>query len=224
MSPERELRTLRWRRMQWIPTIALSAIAVGVTAGVLVMNGLGAPPPVPEADQVTESGQSLFTERGLEHIDRTRRVSIDLSEAPVQAEPLGLPASGAVLIGPHDSLDHYLSFYGGGADPGGARLVVSTVTIVTQDGVITSVFAPLVEVRRFHDTMIFLRAEAATYGWTVPDRYTVVEGMQQATEDEVPYELQVEPGDSLGVPVFATALCYPEGGCTLKYELAPRVG
>jgi hypothetical protein len=214
----------------WVPTgiIAGIIVAVVVTTSVLLGNGLGAPPPAPTAGQVTEINRSVFTDDGLEYIASTRVVRIDLSIPPTQAEPLGLPADGEVVlpvIATGDTeLDYSVRVYGGGAEPGGLSLVAPTVTVRTESGAISSIEAPSREVRPFRELLTQLTERAEELGWPDGEQERVLAEVAAATSAGEPYSFEVGPGDRLGVEVSIRADCEPDGFCASTWLLVPRTG
>ncbi len=214
--------------ISWVPAGILLVLigGVGVTAAVLVNSGITGPAPRATEGQVTDLNWSVFTPEGLQYIDRSRLPRIDLADAPIAAGPLGLPDDGSLTVGPLNTgdveLDYRLIFRGGGAYPGGGRLVVTQFTVTTAGGVIESIEAPLRDIRPFRATLDTLEAEAETYGWQV-DTAAILEQVEDATRAGVPYEFTLGPADRVGVPVAATASCDPTGYCSLTYEITPAV-
>lgn len=206
----------------------LLVIIGGVITGsiLFVRYGTWGPAPKPTEGQVTDLNWSIFTDEGLAYIDRSREVRIDFSDAPVAAEPLGLPEEGELTIGPKSSgdveLDYGLIVSGGGEGPGGAKFIVTQLTITTADGVIESVRAPLREVVNFRETLAALQERAEVFGWHV-DTDIIFEQVEQATKAGEPYTIQFGPGDRVGVPISATASCDPSGYCLVEYEVTPAV-
>ena len=157
----------RKRLISWVPAIALSVIVVGivVTSVVLASSDLVGPAPKPTEGQVSELNWSSFTDDGLAYIDRSREVRIDFSDKAEDAAELGLPADDELTIGPNsEGLDYSFTFKGGGAGRGGDKLYVSELTIVTEDGAITEVRAPISEILSFRQTLSALQQEAEAYG------------------------------------------------------------
>ncbi len=214
--------------MSWVPAATLLVLigGVAVTSAVVVNSGVAGPAPPATEGQVNDLNWSVFTPEGIEYIDRSRLPRIDLADAPIAAQPLGLPDDGSLTVGPLDTgdvgLDYSLIFTGGGEYPGGGRLVVTQFTITTADGVIESIEAPLRDIRPFRVTLDALKAEAETYGWQV-DTAAIFEQVEDATRAGVPYEFTLGPADRVGVPVAATASCDPTGYCSLAYEITPAV-
>jgi hypothetical protein len=213
----------------WIPAVVLLVIIGGVaTATILLINaGLGSPAPKPTEGQVTDLNWSIFTPEGLDYIDRTREVRIDLSSTPVAAEPLGLEADGSLTIGPKNNgdvqLDYYLIVNGGGQSPGGDKFTMSQLTIDTASGVVTSVHGPLTETLNFRQTLDKLLAKAELFGWDTSGVAAIYQQVEDAVRAGDPYEFTFGPADRLGVPIAATASCDPGGYCLVEYAVTPTV-
>ena len=217
------------RFLGWVPAIILGAgiIAVAVSTSLLVDNGLGAPPTKPTNGQVTDLNWSIFTPEGLAYIATTREVRIDLSNAPVAAAPLGLADDDTLVLAPIDNvdvmLDYSLIINGGGEGAGGDKFVVPQITIVTENGVITHVIAPLTEQLNFRQTLNKLLEKAELFGWDVSGVDDIYQHVEDASRAGTDYEFSFGPADKAGVPVTATARCAPAGGCVLEYDVAPSV-
>lgn len=201
-------------------------IGVGITAAVLLRSGIAEPAPQATGGQVTDLNWSIFTKEGLAYIDRSRQVRIDLSDPPVEAEPLALPADGEITIGPKSSgdveLDYSLIVNGGGESPGGAKLVVTELTITTADGEITSIVGPNRSVLTFRFLLDQLTKRGEDFDWQI-DRDAVFAQVEAATRAGAPYTLEFGPGDRLGVQIAATADCDTSGYCQLEYVVTPAV-
>jgi hypothetical protein len=213
----------------WIPAgvLALLVVATVVVTSILVSNGLGQPVPQATEGQVTDKNWSSFTAEGLAYIDASRNVRIDFSHAPVDAAALGLPADGAITIGPKDNgditLDYYLIVNGGAPGQGGDKFTVSQMTIETAGGVISRVSAPLSEVLNFRQTLTKLTTKAELFGCDTSGTDAIFDHVEQATRDKVPYSFTFGPADAVGVPVSATANCDPTGYCVVEYDVTPAV-
>jgi hypothetical protein len=213
----------------WIPSILLIVIIIGggVTGGVLVSSGFGAPDARPTLGQVTDLNWSSFSEEGLAYIARTREVRIDLSRPPVDAAALGLPDDGLTVLDPIDNGDVVLTYglivNGGGESPGGEKFTVSSIEIETRDGLVTRVSAPLNDVLNFRQTLAALEATAELFGWQPIDTAALFERVDAATRDGLPYDFTFGPADRLGVPIAATASCDPSGYCVVEYDVTPSV-
>lgn len=202
----------------------LSAIIVGalVTGFVIANSGIGGPAPKPTAGQVSDLNWSSFTEEGLAYIQRTRDIRIDLSSKAEDALALGLPANGTTVIAPHpEGLEYKFIFNGGGAGYGGDKLIVSELAIVTEDGLITEVIAPIVEVANFRTTITNFQREADLYGWDLSFVDALYEEVGEKTKNGEPFGFTVGPSDLIGVPASATAECDVSGYCLVTYNITP---
>jgi len=213
----------------WIPSVilAVGVVAVIATAATLLNSGLGQPAPPPTLGQVTDLNWSSFSDDGLEYIARTREVRVDLSNAPVDAAALGLPADDTVVLAPIDNLDVVLDYSlivnGGGEAPGGEKFVVSSIAIATAGGVVAHVRAPLSEQLNFRQTLAALQAKAGLFGWDTSGEQQIFDTVEAATRAGEPYSFTFGPADRMGVPVAATASCDPSGYCVVEYDVTPRV-
>jgi hypothetical protein len=215
-------RRPRW--LGWIPAALLATAIAAAVIATVVVSQLAVPAPRPTGDQVTDLNWSSFTPEGIRYIDRTRLPRIDLSDAPVEAAELGLPDDGVTTLGPIDQgdtrLDYRLIVNGGGEEPGGLQIVVSTFSITTVDGVVQSVTAPLRSPMTFRETLNAMLADADTYGWSI-DTDAIYEQVEAASRAGEPYAFTAGPGDRIGVPVAATADCVQV--CTLTFSMTPAV-
>jgi hypothetical protein len=221
-SSEMDRRRNPW--LSWIPAVILSALIIAaiVVAVVATASGVGEGPKAPTEGQVTDKNWSVFTETGIEYMEQTRMVRIDLSGEVVDASAIGLPDDGALTIGPNsEGLEYYLTIYGG---PGGARITVSEMTFETEDGAVKRILAPAPGANTFRDTLNILNGRAATFGWDVSDQTDLFAMVEQATRDNVPYEFVIGPGSATGASVSAIAQCAPAGRCLTEYEVTPGVG
>jgi hypothetical protein len=213
--------------MSWLPAIilAVASIAAVVVGLVLVRGGLGAAPPAPTQGQVTDLNWSSFTADGLDYIERTRDIRIDLSDKGADAAGLGLPADGTITIGPNpEGLFYAFIFKGGDVGPGGDKLFISTLDITTADGEVSVVHAQIVDVVNFRDTVNRLVRESELYGWDTSVLDGIYDSVSKATAAGEPYEFTFGPGNGIGTPVAATAQCDPSGYCQLNYDIGPGVG
>jgi hypothetical protein len=220
MTPKRK----RSRWFSWLPAIILLVLIIAalVTGLILVRGGLGAPVPKPTGGQVSDLNWSSFTEDGLDYIQRSREIRIDLSDKAEDAVALGLPANGTTVVGPHpEGLEYKFTFNGGGAGFGGDLLVVSQVSITTEDGLITEITAPIAEVVNFRSTLSGFVKQSELFGWDMSFVDALYERVNQATKDGVGYEFTVGPADLVGVPVSASAQCDVTGYCLVTYFISP---
>lgn len=211
----------------WIPAAVLLVLiaGVGVTVVLLFRGGIAEPAPAPTAGQVDERNWSVFTEEGVAYIDRTRVPRIDLSNPPVQAGPLGLPADGTLTVGPLDNgdvqLDYRLILNGGGELPGGMSITATQFTLTTADGVLRSIVAPTREAFPFRSVLDDLASRADDFGWQV-DEASILATAGDATRAGTPFEFTVGPAERVGMGVAATVSC-EGGGCRVAYTVTPRV-
>lgn len=224
-----EVRRKRPWWFGWLPTAALLLAIGGIvgTSVALLRTGIAEPVPRATEGQVTDLNWSIFTEEGLAYIDRSLQVRIDFGKPPVEATPLGLPDDGTLTIGPKSSgdveLDYGFIASGGGEAPGGAKFIVTELTITTKDGVIESVIAPLREVLNFRQTLDSLLERGEVFGWDTGGTEEIFALVEQATRDGVPYEFGFGPADRVGVPIAATASCDTTGYCLVEYVVTPSV-
>ncbi len=221
-------RTRPWW-LTWLPAAILALAIVGIiTASILLRsNGLGDPAPAPTTGQVTDLNWSSFTAEGLEYIESSRDVRVDLSHGAPDAAPLGLDDAATLAIGPSENLDtdndYYLIVNGGGEGYGGYKFTVSELSIVTADGLLESIDATQSGYPAFREVLNQLRAEVDDFGWPEPDIDKLFEDVEFATRDGVPYEFTFGPGSRLGITVSATARCGTDGFCELTYLVTPVV-
>jgi hypothetical protein len=207
-----------------MPAIILCVVIIAslITGFILVRGGLGAPAPAPTEGQVSELNWSSFTEEGLEYIQRSREIRIDLSDHAEDAVALGLPANGTTVIGPHpEGLEYKFTFNGGGAGLGGDKLIVTQVTITTVDGLITEIVAPIAQVDNFRTTLAGFDKQSELFGWDMSFVDELYDRVNQATKDGVGYDFTVGPADLVGVPVSANAQCDVGGFCVVTYFISP---
>ncbi len=211
--------------VSWLPATVLAVLTVAalVVGYILVRGGLGSPAPAPTEGQVTDLNWSSFTEDGLEYIERSRDIRIDLSDKGADAVGLGLDTNGTITIGPNpEGLFYEFIFKGGDVGPGGDKLFVNTLTITTTDGEISLITADITDVVNFRDTVNRLIGESELYGWDT-DVDAIYDMVAEATAEGEPYEFTFGPGTAVGTPVAATAQCDPAGYCLLTYEIGPGV-
>ena len=223
------MASTRKKWLAWIPAGILSLAIVGVVlaSSLLIGGGLGGPAPKPTEGQVTELNWSSFTPEGLAYIASSRKVRIDMSRAPVQAAPLGLDDNGSLTLEPIDNIDTVLDYdlivNGGGEGYGGGRFVSSTITIVTENGVVTLLSTTLREVLNFRETLAMLQGKADLWGWDVSGTDEIFATVEAATRAGETYEFTFGPADKAGVPVAATARCDTTGYCLVEYTVTPAV-
>lgn len=208
----------------WVPAVILSVVIVAIiaTGFVLVRNGLGSPIPQPTEGQVSDLNWSSFTPEGLDYIQRSRDIRIDLSNKAEDAVSIGLPANGTTIIGPHpEGLEYKFIFNGGGAGFGGDKLIVSQLSITTDDGLITEIEAPIVDVANFRTTVNGFITQSELFGWDMSGLDALYDRVGDATKDGDGYEFTFGPANLVGVPVSATAQCDVTGYCLVTYLISP---
>jgi len=214
----------------WIPAAALVVVIAGiaVTTTVLLNQGLGEPLPKPTVGQVTELNWSSFSEEGLDYIDRSRDVRIDLSRAPVDASALGLPDDGTTTIGPTDygdrDNDYYVIISGGGEGYGGTKLTVAQLSITTEGGLVTGLSAPVTGELPFRNALALLQDNADEFGWETLDSSAVFTDWVDTTGAGEQYTFDIGPGTRLGFAISATTTCEPQSSCVVRYDVTPTVG
>lgn len=213
----------------WIPAAVLVVLIVGVGVIVVSIQGsdLGKPLPKPTLGQVTELNWSSFTQEGLDYIDRSRDVRIDLSRAPVDAAALGLPDDGTTTIGPSDygdrDNDYYVIISGGGEGYGGTKLTVSELTITTQGGLVTGLSAPVSGELPFRNALALLQDNVDEFGWNPLNATGIFNDWVAATSAGDTYSFAVGPGARLGFSITGVTTCRPQSLCAVEYEVTPTV-
>ena len=216
----------RSRWFSWLPAMILVVVIIAslVTGFILVRGGLGAPAPKPTEGQVSDLNWSSFTAEGLDYIRRSREIRVDFSDHAEDAVALGLPANGTTVIGPNsEGLEYKFTFNGGGAGPGGAKLIVSQITITTVDGLITEIEAPIFvqKPENFRETVNGFVKQSELYGWDMSGLDALYDRVGEATQNGEDYEFSFGPADLVGVPVSATAACDVVGSCFVTYFISP---
>ncbi len=202
--------------------LSVLIITVLIVGFVLIRGGLGAPVPQPTEGQVSDLNWSSFTEEGLDYIERSRDIRIDLSDKAEDALTLGLPANGTTVIGPNsEGLEYKFTFNGGGTGFGGDKLRVSQLSITTEDGLITEIEAPIVEVDNFRTTVNGFIKQSELFGWDMSGLDALYDRVGEATKNGEGYEFTFGPADLVGVPVSATAQCDVTGFCLVTYLISP---
>lgn len=222
MTPNRKHG--RWFR--WLPAIILSVVIVAslIVGFILVRGGLGAPVPRPTEGQVSDLNWSSFTVEGLDYIERSRDIRMDLSDKAEDAVALGLPANGTTVIGPHpEGLEYKFIFNGGGEGPGGDKLIITQLTITTVDGLITEIEAPIFvqKPENFRETVNGFLKQSELFGWDMSGLDALYDRVGEATQNGEDYEFSFGPADLIGVPVSATAQCDVAGSCFVTYFISP---
>ena len=200
--------------VSWLPATVLAVFIVAalVVGYILVRGGLGSPAPAPTEGQVTDLNWSSFTEDGLEYIERSRDIRIDLSDQGADAVGLGLDTNGTITIGPNpEGLFYEFIFKGGDVGPGGDKLFVNQLTITTTDGEITLITAADHRSRELprHDQPAHRGVGAVRMGHL--DRRRDLRHGRGGHRGRRAVRVHVRAGDRAGTPVSATAQCDPPG-------------
>lgn len=212
--------------VRWIPAGILGAIILGVVLFALIGGPrLAAPPGPAETDQVTDLNWSVFTAEGLQYIDAARTPRIDLSVPPVDAAPLGLPAEGDVVVGPHPTgLDYRLVLIATADQPNGALFTTPRFTVSTRDGQLQSVRVEERGARDFRETYLLVADRSADYGYTPPTSMRLAEAISEARNTGVPVTVRSDRGTSTGMGITAEVTCFGAGFCSVSYVVTPAVG
>jgi hypothetical protein len=224
-----DVKRERPRWVGWIPAAVLGLIVagVGIASAVLVNSGLGGPAPQPTVGEVTELNWSSFTDDGLDYIERSRDVRIDLSRLPTDAAALGLARDGTTAIGPSDNLDtdndYYLIVNGGGEGFGGKKFTVSQLEVTTVGGEISRIVARSSGTAPFRLALNSLGTEAEEFGWPPLDTGGIFASVGDDVAAGEPYGFTVGPGGRLGMDVSAGVACQPAGACIVEYDMTPAV-
>lgn len=216
--------------LSWMPAVVLTVlIGVAVYIAIAVVPPLAFGPPPAEPGQVDDRNFSVFTEEGLEFVDAERLPRIDLRDAPVDAEALGLPANGVLTVGPHPlGLDYRLVLLITGDDPQGARFLAESFTLETDDGALTRI--EVVPARTVQATGPFRQAhellvsEGQRFGFDAPSIDDVIQQVIDAQQAEAPVTVITQTGDATGVPVGAEFTCAASGLCSITFFVVPAVG
>jgi len=211
-------RVPAWAR--WIPAVLLSIVIVGVVIFAVIEGPrLQAGPGPAETDEVDELNFSVFTEEGLAYIDEQRIPRLDLRELPVETEPLGLPAEGELVIGPHpQDLDYRLVLLTTSGERG-ARFTTPAFAIVTEGGAVREL---RIQPTRggaagafptFRDVEAFANDSAERFGFAPLEPGTLTDLVVAAQESGVQQPLSTGTGDRIGLPTRVDIVCFPEAYC-----------
>lgn len=220
----------RWPWLAWVPAVVLSFAILGaiVMALVYVPQFAEGPPP-PEPGQVDDRNYSLFTEEGLEFIERERAPRINLADPPVSAAALGLPDDGSLTIGPHpQNLFYRLALLVPGEEAQGVRFSTDRFTLVTEGGALSRIevqpasFDPWIGLYR--DVQGFVEERGARYGYAAPTQQDLLDLVLEAQETGTDVVIVTEPGTALGVPISAEIGCGGTGTCYATFIVTPAVG
>lgn len=220
----------RWPWLAWVPAVVLSlAIAGAVVMALVYVPQFADGPPPPEPGQVDDRNFSLFTEEGLEFIERERAPRIDVTERPVSAATLGLPDDGALTIGPHPTnLDYRLSLLVRGEATEGVRFSTETFTLVTEDGALVRIDIQPASFEPwwggYRDVQGFVAERGARYGFEGPTQDDLLALVIEAQESGEPGVIVTEEGTATGLPVASEIICSGSAFCTATFIVTLPVG
>ncbi|MBB5618663.1 hypothetical protein [Microcella frigidaquae] len=212
--------------VRWLPAMILGVIILGVAIfGVVAVPRLTADPGPAATDQVTDLNWSVFTEEGLAYIEDARTPRIDLSDPPIAAAPLGLPASGDLTVGPHRTLlDYRLVLIASEDQANGALFVTPGFTLSTRDGRLVSLRIEERGGRDFRQTYLLVAERSADYGFTPPASARLAEAISEARNAGTPVTVRSDRGTSAGMGIMAEITCFGAGVCTVSYIVTPGLG
>lgn len=216
--------------VRWLPAVILSILIVSaVIVAVVWAPRLAEGPGPAQSGQVDDRNFSVFTEEGLEFIEAERVPRLDLTSAPVEAAPLGLPDDGVLTVGPHPlDLDYGLVLLVTGEDTRGARFLSQEFTLVTEGGALTEI--RIVPSRTifgggpFREAAAYLQQQSARYGFVAPTQEQALELVVAAQESGVEEVIETEAGTEAGIPISATLACGGSGFCSVTFVAFPPVG
>ena len=212
--------------VRWLPAVVLSVVILAAVLFAVIGGPRLAAGPGPAAtDQVTDLNWSVFTEDGLAYIESARTPRIDLSSPPVDAVSLGLPADGALTVGPHvTDLDYRLVLIATAEQPNGALFTTPQFTVSTSGGRLQSVRVEERGAFDFRETYLLVAERSADYGFTAPPSARLAAAVTEAREGGEPVVVRSNRGLTTGMGVTAEATCFGAGFCTVSYVVTPAVG
>lgn len=220
----------RWPWLAWVPAVVLSLLILGavLVALVYVPQFADGPPP-PEPGQVDDRNFSVFTEEGLEFIERERLPRINLADPPVEAAALGLPDDGTLTIGPHpQNLFYRLVLLVPGDEAQGVRFSTDVFTLVTEGGALTRIEVQPASFDAwaggYREVQGFVAARGAQYGFDAPTQQDLLELVLDAQETGSDGVIVTEAGTSLGLPISAEIVCGASAVCFSTFIVTPPVG
>ncbi len=222
---DRHPRRPAW--VAWLPAVVLSIVIIGAVAFALVGAPQLADEPAPaRTDQVTELNWSVFNDEGLAYIESARSPRIDLSETPVEAAPLDLPADGSLTVGPHQTdLDYRLVLIANeNGEPNGAQFTTPQFTLTTTDGALTEIRVELRGVFEFREAFLELTDRAPALGYTVPEARDIGAAITAARESGEPEVITTDVGTAAGFSTVGEVTCFGAGYCQLAFLVWPGVG
>ena len=204
----------------WIPAVILSVLIIAAfTVALIALNtDVGTAPTAAPSDAVTSVGTSVFTDAGLRYIADSRKVFIDATTLPIEAESLGLAASTTLtIVPPTEGVFEYLSVVGSG---GGMRFMGTSIEITTRGGTVRSAsVADSSRILVYRDTLALLRERAERFGIPESDIDGFASAAGNASHDGTSYEYSIHTDDALGVALTVTATCSSESACLIVDEL-----
>ncbi|SDH86211.1 hypothetical protein SAMN04489720_2638 [Agrococcus jejuensis] len=204
---------------------------VGAYVTFVLVTGAGThtvEPPTP--DEVSAAGTTQFGEAGLAYVREWRIVHVNLEHGPLTADDVGLDDDAtAVAEAPPGQVWAMVvgMDQGGLAGDGAIRLVVDSVAVTTEDGMVTSLDvarAPYVWAS-YPTVMNDLQQGVAAFGWQFdPEvRAEIDDIVGDAVRAGEAVTVAVDPGMVSGVEVGAEIVCRDDGHCGITYVLDPSV-
>lgn len=228
LSPQ-QLRDRRERRKGWIVPFGGLFGVVGAYVGVVLVTGAGTytvEPPTP--DEVSAEGTTQFGEAGLAYVQQWHIVHVNLEHGPLTADDVGLDDDAhAVAEAPPGQIWAMVvgMDQGGLAGDGAIRLVVDSVSVTTEAGLVTSidVARPPYVWASYPTVMNDLQDGVEAFGWEFDPavRAEIDDIVGDAVRAGQPVTVAVEPGMVTGVEVGAEVVCRDDGHCGITYQLDP---
>ncbi|WP_306232200.1 hypothetical protein [Agrococcus beijingensis] len=224
-APERKAR--RRKLFTWL----LPAIGVALIAGLFVLTqsllagGLGqAREPLPE--EVSANNTTQFTEAGTSYAVQFQVVTLNLTDVPMAADQLGMPANGQSVIAPgYGFLDttFYVGEGGGLNGQGYFTEMMSSVTATTENGVVQrfDMARSPVGWAEFPSAMRAVETGAVAFGWAIDpaDIDAFASETAEAVRQGQPSSWEISAANAMGVPVSGLVQCTGDGMCTLSYSV-----
>jgi hypothetical protein len=212
--------------VRWIPAVLLSVVILSaVLFAIIAGPRIAAGPGPAEMNQVTDLNWSVFTDDGLAFIESARTPRIDLSSPPVGAVELGLPADGALTVGPHATdLDYRLVLLGTDDEPNGALFVTPQFTVNASGGELVSVRIEQRGALDFRQTYQVVADRSASLGYTAPSASSLGVAVSEARDSGLPVIVRSDQGTSTGMGVVAEVTCFGAGFCQVSYLVTAALG
>ncbi|WAC65384.1 hypothetical protein OVA14_08335 [Agrococcus sp. SL85] len=227
-APERKAR--RRRVLQWVLPVAGVALIAGtfVVTQVLLAGGLGTPRPA-DPDEVSATNTTQFGEAGTAYAVQYQVVTLNLSELPLTADALGMPANAEAVIAPGYGFLDTTAFrgQGGGLDGQGYfREMMSSVTATTSGGVVQRIDAERSPVgwAEFPSAMRAVETGVEAFGWQIDDAdlEAFTDRAAEAVRQGQPASLEIPAGDAMAMPVSGRVDCTGDGLCVVSYSFETR--